>query len=376
MQQINWATESGLPFTQSSNHYRDTDGHGTHCAGTAAGKTFGWAKNARVYSVKVAGLEGTGDSGNGISTTYVFDCIKLWHRNKPIDPVTGVKRPTIVNMSWGYGGYYQFGTGDSLVYRGTTYSGTQVDTITKRRTYGLPGISYGISGGQSYYRYNARVTSVDTDIQELIDEGVHVCIAAGNYYYLRDLSTGTDYNNICFADTYNFGSGTFSPSSFYYHRGGSPYDDEAFTVGNMNSSYTGGTERKADSSECGPAVNIYAAGTNIISCTSTTNKFSDAVYYADSNYRQTNISGTSMASPQVCGLGALYLQSNPELTPAELRAMIINDSVKNQLNDTGAQSYSDFDSIMGGNNRILNSRYAKQNAFTVSNVTSNNIGYE
>ena len=73
VQQINWATESGLPFTQSSNHYRDTDGHGTHCAGTAAGKTFGWAKNARVYSVKVAGLEGTGDSGNGISTTYVFD---------------------------------------------------------------------------------------------------------------------------------------------------------------------------------------------------------------------------------------------------------------------------------------------------------------
>ena len=375
VQQINWATESGLNFTQSVNHYRDTDGHGTHCAGTAAGKTFGWAKNARIYSVKVAGLEGTGDGGTGISTTYCFDCIKLWHRNKPVDPVTGVKRPTIVNMSWGYGGYYQWNTGtDSIVYRGTTYSGTNTDTVSERRTLGLPGISYGTFNGSPYYRYNSRVASVDTDIQEMIDEGIHVCIAAGNYYYLRDLSTGLDYNNIAFAQVYSFGSGSFFSSSFYYHRGGSPYDDEAFTVGNMDDSYTSGTERPASSSEKGPAVNMYAAGTNIISATSTSNRFSDAVYYADSNYRQCNISGTSMASPQVCGLGALYLQANPELTPAQLREMIINDSTKDQLNDTGATNYSDFDSIMGGNNRILYNRYAQQTAYT-TNVSSTDVGY-
>lgn len=376
VQQINWATESGLGFTQSANHYRDYDGHGTHVAGTAAGKTFGWAKNARIYSVKVAGLEGTGDSGSGISTTYCFDCIKLWHRNKPVDPVTGVKRPTIVNMSWGYGGYYQWNTGtDSVVYRGTTYSGTQTDTVTERRSYGLTGVQYGTSGGQPYYRYNARVASVDTDIQELIDEGIHVCIAAGNYYYLRDLSTGADYNNLAFAQVYSFGSGTFGSGNFYYHRGGSPYDDEAFTVGNMDDDYVNGFERIASSSEKGPAVNIYAAGSNIISATSTTNKFTDAPYYGNASYRQCNISGTSMASPQVCGLGALYLQANPELTPAQLREMIINDSTKGQLNDTGATNYSDFDSIMGGNNRILYNRYATQNAYSTS-ITGTNVGYD
>ena len=81
MKQIDWYTASGLPGTQSPNHYRDYDGHGTCCRYSSL-KTFGWARNAQIYAVKVNGLEGTGDSGTGIAIDDVFDVIKLWHRNK------------------------------------------------------------------------------------------------------------------------------------------------------------------------------------------------------------------------------------------------------------------------------------------------------
>ena len=37
-----------------SNHYTDDDdGHGTHVAGIATGKTYGWAKNANIYAMNI-----------------------------------------------------------------------------------------------------------------------------------------------------------------------------------------------------------------------------------------------------------------------------------------------------------------------------------
>ena len=39
---------------------QDCHGHGTHCAGTAAGKTYGVAKKATIYSLRALGCDGTG----------------------------------------------------------------------------------------------------------------------------------------------------------------------------------------------------------------------------------------------------------------------------------------------------------------------------
>lgn len=358
--QINWATESGLSFTQSANHYRDYDGHGTHVAGTAAGKTFGWAKNSRVYAVKVAGLEGSGDSGSGISVSNCFDCIKLWHRNKPVDPITGKKRPTIVNMSWGYSAGLGSSTNiTSISYRGSTYNSSNDSNWASDLSSGSVGRAHMLStyGLNAYltnngYRVPVRVTSVDTDVQELIDEGIHVCIAAGNNSFKVDVSGGDDYNNIVF----------FSGSNRAYHQGSSPYSDEAFMVGSLLAQ-SNTADSKVSFSTTGPGVDIYAAGDEITSACSTTTRFTSAAYWGDNNFKQCNIQGTSMASPQICGIGAMYLQANPGLSPAELRTMIHNDAFEGMPAGT-LTGYSDSSTVIGGPRRVAVSRYAKRIPFS------------
>lgn len=347
VQQINWYTESGISGTQSANHYRDWDGHGTHVAGIAAGRTYGWAKNARIYSVKVNGLEGGGDSGNGISVTDCFDVIKLWHRNKPVDPTTGYKRPTVVNMSWGYISTFTGITGGN--YRGTSWTGSS------------PRTDYGMIGRSGYF--GTRVGSVDSDLAELIAEGVVVCIAAGNYYQKVDVSSGSDYNNY-----FTNGFGTQ-----YYNRGGSPLSDGAISVGNIGSSLLGGFEVKNASSESGPRVDVWAAGTNIMSTCSTTNAFSGYVtnYPANTAFKIMNISGTSMASPQVCGSCALLLQVYPTATPAMIKSMITSDAATNLMYTTGSDTdYTNSSSIKGSPNRILKNRFnTATNGITTGAVT-------
>lgn len=356
---VNWG-DYGVSFFNQTDHDRDFDGHGTHCGGTAAGLNFGWAKNARIHSVKVSGLEGSGDTG-GISTNDCFDCIKLWHRAKPVDPKTGVKRPTIVNMSWGYSTSWDNAPTD-ILYRGVTYNTGNDPAFNSGSAYILG--TYGVVGFTR--RINVRLSYIDAEVEELLDEGIHVCIAAGNNYHYIDESTGQDFNNIVF----------WSTGSRYYMRGSSPHStsDRAFIVGNVESSpLDANTERKRGSSECGPGVTIWAAGSNIISCTSTTNKFFDSSYFGNAigeGYRQCNISGTSMASPQVCGVGALYLQAHPEWTPEQLRDRLIKDSIKNVMNDTGATNYADNDSITGGNNRLLYNRYSNATPFSIQGPLS------
>lgn len=343
VQQINWFTESGISGTQSPNHYRDFGGHGTHVTGTVAGLTYGWAKGATIYSQKLQGLEGNGDGGTGIPITDAFDAIKLWHRNKSIDPITGYRRPTVVNMSWGYGMGYN--TITSLTYRGVSYNDSNtLDVSSYRQTnYGLNAIS---NAPNSTYISNLRVSSVDVDLEELIDEGVHICIAAGNRGHKIDVVGGEDYNNFIVAN-----SGTI-----YYHRGSSPYSTEAINVGNIDRivGVTGNSllDRKAFSSEAGPGVDIYAPGTSIMSACSTTNNFSAPTYYLNTSFRQVNISGTSMASPQVAGVAALILQLNPGVSPSQLKKFLTGNAgnyiypgiaiqTVNELNvsNSGASSY-------------------------------------
>ena len=358
--ELDWTTASGIVGmpAQSANYYRDFDGHGTHVAGTAVGKTYGWAKGSKIYSLKLAGLEGSGDSGTGTSTTYAFDCIKEWHNAKPIDPATGAKRPTVVNMSWGYLRYYD--TVTSMTYRGVSKTGTDIDSSAKRWAFGLPPNWNG-----ARYRTNVRVDSVDVDMEELIDAGVHVMVAAGNRSHKIDVLGGDDYDNVLVANT----------GSVNYQRGSSPYSTRAHIVGNIDSSINAnGLEQKASSSEAGPGVSVYAPGTDIMSAMSTTNAFSATTlnnpYPANSSFLINNISGTSMASPQVAGMTALWLQINLNATPAQGLAFVNSTAKTAKIYDTAspATDYTDTRSLLGATNRFAFNKFNSATQLTMGTV--------
>ena len=91
VKEIDWFTASGVAGSQPTNFYTDIDGHGTHVASTMAGKKFGWAKNADIYSQTILD-----NSGNTISVASANDTLLGWHQAKTNN------RPTVVNMSYGY----------------------------------------------------------------------------------------------------------------------------------------------------------------------------------------------------------------------------------------------------------------------------------
>jgi len=355
VQQINWYTASGVSGTMPSfaTFYSDYDGHGTHCTGIAAGKTYGRAKNSRIYIMTVDGLNEPPTVGLPISDC--FDTIKGWHNNKPIDPATGFKRPTVVNMSWGFTSAFQNITGGN--YQGTVWTGT-----TKQAAYGMI--------GNSSNRYGVSVSSVDVDVAELLAAGVVLVGAAGNYFQTVDVPSGTNYNNY-------WNSSVFG--TMYYMQGGSPGCSEGVVcVGNV-STIADTPEEKADSSESGPRVDVWAPGTNIVSTVSTINTFSATTPYPfNASFLIMSISGTSMASPNVAGLAAQLLQLYPYYTPAQIRALIIADSTADMLYTTGLSTdYSNSRSLHGGPNRFaympFNTSYnfVASGAIEMTNVTIN-----
>jgi subtilisin family serine protease len=346
VQQIDWFAASGISGTMPSNFYTDYDGHGTHCCGIAAGKTYGRAKNARIYVMTVDGLNVA--PTNGISVTNVFDCIKGWHNNKPVDPALGYKRPTVVNMSWSYISTFANITGG--VYRGTPWTGT-----SKQSSYGM------IGNGSNYY--GTRISSVDVDVAELIAAGVVLVGAAGNYYQTIDVSGGLDYDNYYTSSLYG---------TQYYMRGGSPAAaDGVICVGNV-STIADNPEEKSGSSESGPRVDVWAPGTNIVSTTSTSNQFGATTAYPfNGSYKIMSISGTSMASPNVAGLAAQLLQVYPTATPAQIRQKIIDTSVANMLYTTGLSTdYSNSRSLHGGPNRYAYQAFNTASGGNISGAVS------
>jgi len=329
LKQIDWPVESGLSgsYTQGAAHYTDQFGHGTHCASTSAGKLYGWANNADIYAIKIFDTDAFGVSAS-------FNMIRAWHNLKKND------RPTIVNMSWGYFGTYTNITGGN--WRGTTWTGTATEA-----QYGM--IERNLYGG--LYTHPLRVTSVDSDMEDCIDDGVILIASAGNAAHKMDLSTGLDYNNYWTSSTLG---------NRYYHRGGTPQATaNVICTGAIDYEYTGSQERSADFSEKGPRVDIFAPGYAVQAAipTGATLDQNSTTHPDNASYKIRKLQGTSMAAPQVTGILATLLQARPSYKQAECLAWIQDQATNSRLFDptTGTPStdYQNLRALQGANNKYL-----------------------
>ena len=164
-----------------------------------------------------------------------------------------------------------------------------------------------------------------------------------------DALGGIDYNN--YVSLSGFGN-------FYYHRGSSPNTREnpGFVVGSFGLTTQVGTNKDARSSysNSGPGVDIYAAGDNITTATST----SEAAglpfnYHLNGNYKQDTVSGTSFSAPQVAGICALVMQAHPDWTPAQVYGWTKSNAPA-QLVTTGlTDDYTSSVSVFGGEPKII-----------------------
>jgi subtilisin family serine protease len=202
----------------------DCNGHGTHVAATVGGSTYGVAKNAKLYAVRVLSCSGSG------STSGVIAGVD-WVTNNH-------QKPAVANMSLGGGA------------------------------------------------------------DRAMDDAVRRSVAAGVTYVL---AAGNDNANAC---------------------GSSPARTaEAITVGATTSS-----DARASFSNYGECVDIFAPGHQITA----------AWHTSDTDTK--TISGTSMASPHVAGVVALYLERNPSASPNDVVKALTDNATPGKVSSPGACS--------------------------------------
>ena len=274
--------------------------HGVHVAGTVAGQFYGWANEANIYGLQILGNM---PSGHSLPPLLLFDYLRAFHAHKPL--VNGKRLPTISNHSWGYSynlsGDYPSGysIGDvQYVYDSST--GTTYDSNNPNPSgWTIAGLAqdFGVDGTT---KLNAPYAALEADCEDAINDGIILVGAAGNNNQLMVDQTDNRYGSVV----------AIGGSNYPMYQGSAPVNSPQFISVGAISNYA--DFRRASFSNYGPKVDIWAPGQNIISAFNSSG-FSDGKYGGAPNYYY-SISGTSMASPQVAGILAVYATGKSRFT--------------------------------------------------------------
>jgi hypothetical protein len=316
------------------------------------GNTQGWARDANIYNISPYGT-----NQNSLTPSSIFDYIRAFHFNKPINPITGRKNPTIVNNSWGFVRQALLSQVTKIVYRGIEYNGPF--TISQALNYGVVAFApFGIASFASV-TIDDRVSAIDVDIETAMNEGIIFVGAAGNDSVKISSLSDIDYNNTLVVGT----------QTYLYMRGSSPVTSaNSICVGAVSSR---SNESKATYSNCGPRVNLYAPGSNIMS--SQNSSENGGTYdYRNANKFITKLNGTSMGAPQVTGVLACALELYPTMNQTAAVAFIEGTAKLNQLTTTNGGP-SDFTSLQGSANRYLH--YVREHQDEGQIFPKQNIGF-
>lgn len=343
VQQFNWLSLTNQVTGGSNGTYtyrsgagleNSEDNHGQHVAGTVSGNTQGWARDATIYYVS--------PYDGQISADRLFEYIRAWHNQKSINPETGRRNPTICNNSWGSSYTLLKSYVTSIMYRGVSYTSPFSDADLE---------SYGIRDYNATNIYPlAYISAYVADIEDCIDDGIIMVGAAGNESTKIDVQGGDDYDN------YILYGGS---SSYYYHRGSWNTSCARSGVGGQRLSICVGAvsalvnESKATFSNCGPRVDVYSPGRNIISALHPAGSGVSVVDDPrDSAYKIGKYQGTSMASPQVCGVLACLLEQYPNMNQGDIEDYLIQHYKTGQMTTTSG-GYTDDTDLQGSENAYL-----------------------